>query len=194
MQSAPRRTGKCASGANTTPGHPAIARTGDHAARPASLGYEWDIDADNGFRPRRPGAPLSPSTYKISGNFLLDYGSDVWRRDSHPSRNTLYRAPSGALVFGAGNHQLDAGICRQHARQLRSPAFPSDVRFQQATLNLFADMGVQPGAIQAGLIPASRSTDLTPPTSAITSPSAGATVTVGVPVTVSGTATDGRRR
>ena len=31
---------------------------------------------------------------------------------------------------------------------------------QQATVNLFADMGVQPGTLQAGLVAASQSTDV----------------------------------
>ena len=151
-----------------------------------SLGYEWDIDADNGFRPAGL-VPLSTATYSLSGNFLLDYGS-TYGNGIATHHATLYRAPSGALVFGAGTINWTQGLDDVHDTPF--PSFPADIRFQQATLNLFADMGVQPGAIQASLIPASRSTDLTPPTSAITSPSAGATVTVGIPVTVSGTATD----
>jgi hypothetical protein len=39
-----------------------------------ALGYEWDIDADNGFRPAGL-FDLSTATYNISGNFLLNYGS-----------------------------------------------------------------------------------------------------------------------
>src|SRR2546430_5295581 len=44
-----------------------------------------------------------------------------------------------------------------------------DARIQQATVNLFADMGVQPGSIRAGLVPTTASTDTTAPTSTITS-------------------------
>ena len=57
-------------------------------------------------------------------------------------------------------------------------------------MNLFADMGVQPGTLQAGLVAATASTDTTAPTSTITSPASGATVQSGVPVTITGTATD----
>ena len=61
---------------------------------------------------------------------------------------------------------------------------------QQATLNLFADMGAQPDQILPGLTRATATTDTTAPTSTITSPSAGGTVADGAQVTVSGTASD----
>ena len=67
----------------------------------------------------------------------------------------------------------------------------TDPAMQQATVNLFADMGnVQPATLMSGLTPATESTDTTPPTSTITSPSSGATFSDGSAVTISGTATD----
>ena len=62
---------------------------------------------------------------------------------------------------------------------------------QQATVNLFADMGVQPASLQSGLVAATASTDTTAPTSTITSPASGAVLQVGTPVTITGTATEG---
>jgi len=61
---------------------------------------------------------------------------------------------------------------------------------QQATVNLLADMGSQPATPQSGLVPATKSTDTSPPTSTITAPSSGSTVTVGSPITISGIAVD----
>ncbi len=61
---------------------------------------------------------------------------------------------------------------------------------EQATVNLFADMGVQPTTLISGLVAATPSTDTTPPTSTITSPTAGANVQDGSQVTITGTATD----
>ena len=61
---------------------------------------------------------------------------------------------------------------------------------RQATVNLFADMGVQPGTLQAGLVPATASTDTTAPTATITSPAQGASLTAGTTYTISGTASD----
>ena len=57
-------------------------------------------------------------------------------------------------------------------------------------MNLFADMGVQPGTLQAGLVAATASTDVTAPVSVITTPLSGATLTQNVLITISGTASD----
>ena len=66
----------------------------------------------------------------------------------------------------------------------------TDPSMQQATVNLFADMGVQPVSLQPPLAPAIASTDTTPPTSTITSPAPGANLQPGAPITVKGTAVD----
>src|SRR5262249_38072972 len=99
---------------------------------------------------------------------------------------TLYRHSSGALVFGAGTVQWSWGLDSDHDRGSAA----ANVSMQQATVNLFADMGVQPATLQSGLILATASTDTTAPTSVITSPTAGANVPPGSSVTISGTATD----
>ena len=61
---------------------------------------------------------------------------------------------------------------------------------QQATVNLFADMGVQPATLMPGLTAATASTDTTAPTSTITLAGAGRHLSDGSAVTISGTATD----
>ena len=61
---------------------------------------------------------------------------------------------------------------------------------QQATVNLFADMGVQPSTLQSGLTAATASTDTLAPVTTILSPANGATVSSGAAITLSGTATD----
>jgi hypothetical protein len=102
---------------------------------------------------------------------------------------TLYRHSSGALVFGAGTVQWSWGLDDGHDT-FRGDPRPPDARLQQATVNLFADMKVQPGSRQAGLVAASASTDTSPPQSAVTSPANGAVVDRGTPITIKGTATD----
>jgi hypothetical protein len=57
-------------------------------------------------------------------------------------------------------------------------------------VNLLADMGVQPGTLQANLVAATASTDTTPPASMITSPADGTQHPHGTPHTVTGNATD----
>ncbi|WP_406832193.1 DUF4082 domain-containing protein [Pedococcus sp. KACC 23699] len=144
-----------------------------------TLGYEWDVDPDNGFRPA--GAFRMSSTTSTSAEIFTDYGSTTQAGGTATHNLTLYRAPSGALVFGAGTVQWSFGL---------DPGSTPDRTMQQATVNLFADMGVQPYALLAGLTTATASTDLTAPTSAITSPAGGGTVGDGGKVTISGTATD----
>jgi YVTN family beta-propeller protein len=150
-----------------------------------TLGFEWDEDLDNGARPAGL-MKLSATTADVAEK-ITDFGTNVGPGTASHSL-TLHRRPSGALVFGAGTIQYSWGLDSVHAR---GPGATSDVRLQQATLNLFADMGVQPGTRQADLVAATASTDTTRPTSAIASPATGSTATVGTAVTISGTASDG---
>ena len=131
-----------------------------------TLGYEWDVDADNGFRPA--GLMDMSSTTDATAQPFTDYGSQTTTQ-STTHHLTLYRAPSGALVFGAGTVQWSWGL------DSANPSGKTDTAMQQATVNLFADMGAQPATLISGLTPATASTDTTAPTSTITSPSAGAT-------------------
>ena len=64
-----------------------------------------------------------------------------------------------------------------------------DKNIQQATINLFADMEVQPQTLQADLTPASASTDVQLPTSTVRLPADGATLPLDTLI-ISGTAQD----
>src|SRR5262249_35626318 len=104
---------------------------------------------------------------------------------------TLYRHPSGALVFGAGTVQWSWGLDANHDTSQYAGFAPApDVDMQQATVNVLAAMGGQPGTLQAGVVAAPASTHTVPPISTITAPAAGATVRSGQLVTITGTATD----
>jgi hypothetical protein len=65
-----------------------------------------------------------------------------------------------------------------------------DPNVEQATVNLFAMMGAQPSTLLSGLVAGTASSDTTPPTSVITSPSNNATVADGSNQVISGTAAD----
>ena len=149
-----------------------------------TLGYEYDEDIDNGSRP--PGLlRLSTSFDNVDPHYLLDYGS-TYGAGTATHHLTMYRAPSGARVFGAGTVQWSWGLDDVHDN---APT-PVDATMQQATVNLFADMGVQPATLQAGLVPATQTTDNTGPVSTIVNPVGGSTVPVGAPLTISGIASD----
>ena len=147
-----------------------------------TLGYEWDEDVDNGFR---PAGLIDLSATTTIAEVLADYGNTTTTGVPSTHHLTLYRAPSGALVFGAGTVQWSWGL--DTANPLQNAA---DVTMEQATVNLFADMGAQPATLRAGLTPATPSSDTTPPTSSIDTPISGTSYPSGTSVTISGTATD----
>ncbi len=143
--------------------------SGDTTLEDNTLGYEFDWEQAEYASSYPPGritvsetTPLSGKTHKMS----------------------LYRAPSGALVFGAGTVQWAWGLDATHDRD----ASNEDARMQQATINLLSDMGAQPDSLQDNLVPGGP-LDTTAPTATITDPTDGATVPGGN-ITVSGTAAD----
>jgi hypothetical protein len=147
----------------------------------AVIGYEWDEELDNGSR---PAGLFWLSTTPVSvSSLLLDFGS-TFGNGNATHHMTLYKAPSGALVFGAGTVRWSWGLDGNHDDGSSTP----DVNVQQATVNLLADMGLQPGSLQSGLATATASTDTIAPTSGINTPPAG--VQVATPVTITGTASD----
>jgi len=148
------------------------------------LGYEWDGSPDNGFAPAGM-IDLSSTTLAVN-TYLLDYGTTTGNGTATHNL-TLYRDPSShALVFGAGTVYWSWGLSAEHDL---SPT-PTDPDVQQAMVNLLADMGVQPGSLQTGLIAAVQSTDTTPPISSISTPANNASFVEGQPVTISGVAND----
>jgi hypothetical protein len=163
------------------------------------LGHEWDEDLDNGFRPKGiihfSETTLDGVSYPTDWGTVYDYGTATHNL-------TLYRADSGALVFGAGCVQyawaldnfhdnptaVGASRANPYSSRVVTDTYGPVKALQQATVNLLADMGVQPGNLQADLVPATPSTDRMAPTSRILSPATGAAVAQRV--TISGTAAD----
>ena len=182
------------------------------------LGHEWDEDLDNGFRPPGL-FHLSETTvdnvpYIQDQGTVYDSGTATHRltlyRHKTPKRAQQssnkggdLESSSGALVFGAGtvqwawgldaHHDTDTGIPPERANpnSTRVGVDPNgpDRNIQQATVNLFADMDVQPQTLQEDLTPASASTDGQSPTSTVLVPSDGATLSLGTLI-ISGTAQD----
>jgi len=151
------------------------------------LGHEWDEDLDNGFRPA--GIVHLSETIVDGVMYLQDFGS-VYDSGTATHNLTLYRARSGALVFGAGTCQWSWGLDNFHDNYTGVPGNRANryslrvgvdqsgavKAMQQATVNLFADMGVQPTNLQPGLVPATPSTDRMAPLTKISFPADGALV------------------
>ena len=152
-----------------------------------TIGYEWDADVNNGFRPA--GLLDMASTTVTVSQLKQDYGN-TYAAGTEVWGPTLYRASSGALVFSAGTVQWAWGLDVNHdTTPDAGPAAP-DINMEQATVNLLTDMQAQPATLLSGLVAAATSTDTTAPTSHFTSPTASSTMASGVAVTLTGTATD----
>ena len=164
------------------------------------LGHEWDEDLDNGYRPA--GLFRLSETTIDNVPYIQDCGS-VYDSGTATHHLTLYRHASGALVFGAGtvqwawgldaHHDTETGVPpeRQNVDTTRVGVDPNgpDRNVRQATVNLFADMGVQPATLARDLVRAEASEDREPPVSRLEEPRPGATVPAA-PVRLAGTARD----
>ncbi|WP_147154271.1 N,N-dimethylformamidase beta subunit family domain-containing protein, partial [Reyranella soli] len=166
-----------------------IANGGQLDIAPGILGYEWDTSPDDN---QRPAGLIKLSETTLSWNAILtDQGNNT--APGVATHNlSLYRTASGSLVFGAGTTFWTWGLSDEHDS---SPygANIENVDIQQFTINMFADMGIQPGVADAflisqGLKRASASTDTTAAVASINDlPD---TVEALSPVMITGTATD----
>src|SRR5262249_31796519 len=80
---------------------------------PTALGYEWDEELDNGARP--PGLIRMSTATWDEPSVIQDYGS-TYAAGTATHHLTLYKHPSGALVFGAGSVQWSWGLDDVHDR------------------------------------------------------------------------------
>jgi regulation of enolase protein 1 (concanavalin A-like superfamily) len=163
----------------------ALASNGVATLSPRTLGYEWDEDRDNGFRP--PGLMRLSDTTVPGVQYLQDNGTNYASGTANHAL-TLYRHASGALVFGAGTIQWPWGLDTEHDNG--SASDETTLAMKQATVNLLADMGAQPATLAAGLVTGAASTDNVAPSSRITSPAPGGSVPANSTVTISGSAAD----
>ncbi|WP_139190661.1 DUF4082 domain-containing protein [Actinokineospora iranica] len=156
-----------------------------------TLGYEWDSDPDNGYRPAGS-VPLSDTTVTVDdGQLLLDHGH-IYGGGPANHKLILYRDQvSKALVFNSATVQWSWGLDSDHTFPAGAPpTAPTSPAMQQATVNMLADMSVQPRTLMAGLVAATKSTDTTGPTVTVSAPANGSTVPAGTPRVISGTAAD----
>jgi len=155
------------------------------------LGHEWDQDIDNGVRPA--GLIHLSETTVDNVAYVQDWGS-IYDSGSATHHMTLHRAPSGALVFSAGSAQYSWGLDDLHtyfttpSGRVRPDPMGAVPAMQQATVNLLADMDVQPATLQPELMMAEPSQDTVGPLAQIDTPRDGAVV--GQIVTVKGTAVE----
>lgn len=149
----------------------------------STLGYESDIEPDDNFRPT---GLFSVSRTNEVNVWLWDPSTFQYNLGNTIHQMSMYRAPSGALVFAVGTIQWSWGLDATHDIAPSS----EDPNMQQATVNLLADMGAQAQTLQTHLVPASPSADTTPPATQIASPAPAAALRLGKQLAITGAASD----
>jgi hypothetical protein len=154
-----------------------------------TVGYEWDGDVDNGFRP--PGLVRLSATSLAIDSALLDFGSRYGPK-SVTHNLTLFKHASGALVFSAGTIVWGWALDPVHDDPDARGALV-DPRVQQATVNVLADMLAHPASPSPSLVVTGGSHDFTAPVASI-DPALALRAAVSqllhLPITVSGSAVD----
>ncbi|MGD9863062.1 MAG: DUF4082 domain-containing protein [Pseudodonghicola sp.] len=156
---------------------------------PGILGYEWNTVPDDENRPAGL-IKFSETTIPWSA-ILADQGNTTAPGEATHSL-TMYRADSGALVFSAGTVFWTWALSNEHDGEPYDAQIES-TDLQQFMLNVFADMGIQPGVADAilatqGLQRASASTDQVAAT--VTIDDLPASMPALQQITITGTATD----
>ena len=121
---------------------------------PHTVGYESNEDIDNGFRPH--GLIRLSTTTGPTPQYLTDYGNTVVAGHDRAPRHALPRRPAAR---SSSRRRASSGAGAS-TRRTTATARPRTSRMQQAQVNLFADMGAQPGSLMTGLVAAADS----PPT------------------------------
>lgn len=141
----------------------AALRPGQHAIlHRGILGHEMDEDLDNGFRPA--GLIRLSETNIDNVMYIQDFGS-TFDSGSGVHHLVMYKAPSGAIVFGAGTvqwgwaldgfhdseHQLPANFVNHLNTRVGTDVLAPCRPIQQFTVNFLADMGAQPATLDKNL-------------------------------------------
>lgn len=153
-----------------------------------SLGHEFDEDIPNGHRPRGL-VRLSEAT--VDGVMYVQDGGALYDTGSATHRVVAFRdTGSGALTLGFGtvqwawaldpHHDGASGVPPERANPLntrvRADRDGPDAAAQQFTVNMLGEMGAHGATLEAGLVPASASTDVRAPVSCVRQRSAAALV------------------
>ncbi|MEP7187930.1 MAG: N,N-dimethylformamidase beta subunit family domain-containing protein [Roseiflexaceae bacterium] len=125
--------------------HPLYRNTGLGQLQPGSfveigrelIGWEWDAAVAQGSV---PGLEIVAAT-PVFGELLTDAGRmyDLEQIEIHTTR---YKAASGAMIFASGTNHWSWGLA----------VVEPDIRLQQITYNVFADMGISPATPASTLV------------------------------------------
>ncbi|SER95183.1 hypothetical protein SAMN05216188_11850 [Lentzea xinjiangensis] len=110
----------------------------------ATLGYECDVADGSAGQPDGL-VQLNPVSKTFGGRGVNTAGTIyTGSPGALPFGFTLYRRPSGALVFNTGNWRGWWGVSRWYSNSVPDPARTVDVDWQHAMLAILYDLGAQP--------------------------------------------------
>ena len=136
------------------------------------VGWEWDARAANGFE---PAGVKTLASSPATGQLVQEHGRS-YIPGSTVTTMVKYTAPSGALVVTTATNHWNRGLAR-NAEGVGEP----EVRIQQATTNILADMEACPSTPAADIVLDNCSTVPRPP--APTSVAAGSLGTDSIRIT-----------
>jgi len=99
------------------------------------VGWEWDARVANGAE---PAGTTTLAASPVTGDLIQNFGQDV-TPGSTVSTMVKYKAASGATVVTTGTNWWNRGLARNPSNEGEP-----DLRIQQATTNILADMGALP--------------------------------------------------
>ncbi len=108
------------------------------------VGWEWDARVANGFE---PAGVSSLSGSPVTGELLTGNGAGYVQNQAATTRLVKYTAPSGALVVTTGTNHWNRGLS-VNGENVGEP----DLRIQQTTTNILADMGALPQTPAANIV------------------------------------------
>ena len=128
-------------------------------------GWEWDARANNGFE---PAGVKTLSGSPVNGALLQAANSIVYGSGNATTSMVKYTAPSGALVVTTGTNHWNRGLALD-GFGVGEP----DVRIQQTTTNILADMNALPQTAPANITLDSPTANRPPAPTTVTATSQG---------------------
>ena len=115
---------------------------------PETLGYEWDEDVDNGFRPAGTHRHVVDDRDRPRRSWT-DYQEDLAAAHRHAPPDPV---PGGQRSAGVRRRHRPVGLGAELATTTETPRTRPSPTMQQATVNVLADMGAQPTTLMSGLV------------------------------------------
>jgi hypothetical protein len=123
------------------------------------VGWEWDARVPNGVE---PAGVKTLSGSPVNGELVQNAGASYLQNQNATVSVTKYTAPSGALVVTTGTIHWNRGLALDP-----SGVGEPDLRIQQTTTNILADMGALPATPAPNIVLDSAQSSTPPPANVV---------------------------